>query len=135
MEGLDKENDAEGDIGSFCDASPDAEQSFAEDNACDQWCEDHNEEIHTDKGESKPANDESNMLLPSRIVTIEDKQKTQGKYLKENLCDRGITISDVKGILIEQLTKSFNNNVVAASPEKQCYYYWLQNQETIQIIT
>ena len=93
--------------------APDAEESFAEDDTCCELCEDHNEDSGADVDESEHANDESNALLPSIVLTTEDTQKMKGKNLKEHLGARGIPIPGVKVMLINQLTKALNDNVIA----------------------
>ena len=48
MGGLDEEYHAEGEIGTFYDVAPDAEEISAEDDACYDWHEDRNEDSDAD---------------------------------------------------------------------------------------
>ena len=95
-EGLDEECDTEGELGLFYDVVPDAEESPAEDDAWYEWHEDHNKDSDEDAEESEHINYESNMTLPSIIITIEEIQQTQGKHLKNHLGTRGLPVSVAK---------------------------------------
>ena len=79
MEGLDKYYDIDWEIWPFYDVAPDAEELSAEDDPCYEWHEDQNEDSDADEEESECTNDESNMILPSMIITIEDVKKNERK--------------------------------------------------------
>ena len=55
--------------------------------------------------ESAPANYESNILLTSIMIAIEDTPKIQAKHLKENLGARGLPPSGAKGMSTQHLRK------------------------------
>ena len=52
--------------------------------------------------------------------------------MNAHLGARGLPVSGAKRMLVERLTKTLNNNVVALSPEKEQHYHRFQNQEITQ---
>lgn len=67
--GLDEEHGTKGQVGSFCDAVSDAEESYAKDDAHYKWYEYHNEDSDTGTKEPKTTNDVSNTLFLQMILT------------------------------------------------------------------
>ena len=76
--------------------------------------EDHTEYIGAEETamteESTEINDESNMLLPSTMITTEDTLKAQEKCLKEHFSARGLAASSEKSILLKRLSQASNDN-------------------------
>ena len=87
----------------------DAKESPAEDDACYEWNEDRNEdsgaEVTAMSEESAPENNDSNVLSPSIIITIEGSPKIQVNRLKEHHSVRRIPATSSKGMLIDNLSK------------------------------